>query len=334
MGKTIKKIFKNCELTEVCNMYMNGYSTRHIAKYFHTSSNKIKKILYNNGIDIHDPECQYLKRKPSGYWNNKERCELAAKNCVNRTDFYERYEAAYEQSVKNGWIDEFDQYFSLEPHFSNFNERIHLVYVYEINETHSVYIGRTTDLKRRHSSHLRGSFRTHHRFYKDSIYEHCNLNNVEMPEPIVLENNLTAIESRAKENDWISKYKESGWNIINRARTGENSGSLGATMRKWNYDSCKDAASKCVSKIDFKTKFSTAYRVSVQNKWINEFFTTNLLKESGYFDKIENCIEEAKKYKNLTAIKKNYPFLYHKICEKKWNDEVQTAMGYEKWRKK
>ena len=105
-------------------------------------------------------------------------------------------------------------------------------------------------------------------------------------------------------------------------------------MRIWNYDSCKDAASKCVSKIDFKTRFSTAYRVSVQNKWINDFFNTNLLKESGYFDKIENCILEAKKYKNLTAIKKNYPFLYHKICEKKWNDEVQSAMGYEKWRKK
>ena len=334
MGETNKKVFDKSELTQVCELYKNGLSTRNIANYFHTSSNKIKKILFENGIDINNPNCEYIKHKPLGYWNNKKTCENTAKQCTNRKDFQNKYSRAYFHSVKNGWINDFDKYFSLEPHFSNFNEKIHIVYAYEINDTHAVYIGRTMNLKTRHMAHVRGSFTTRHRYYKDTIYEYCNLNNVEIPEPKILESNLTATESREKEDEWLNKYEQNGWNVINKAKTGKNSGSLGATMRKWNYDSCKDAASKCVSKIDFKTRFSTAYRVSVQNKWINDFFNTNLLKESGYFDKIENCILEAKKYKNLTAIKKNYPFLYHKICEKKWNDEVQSAMGYEKWRKK
>ena len=328
MGKTIKKIFNDCELIQVCEMYKKGSSTKHIANYFHTNSNKIKKILLENGIDISSPNCPYIKHKPLGYWKNKENCELAAKQCTNRREFGEKFVEAYIQSRKNGWINDFDQYFSLEPRFSNFNEKIHVVYAYEINDTHAVYIGRTMNLKTRHMTHVRGSFTTQHRYYKDTVYEYCKVNNIEIPEPKILENNLTAKESRVKEDEWLNNYSMDGWFIINKAKTGENSGSFGATMRKWNYDSCKEASSKCVSKIDFKTRFPTAYRVSVQNKWINEFFTINLLKESGYFDKIENCISEAKKYKNLTDIKKNYPFLYHKICEKKWNDKVKIEMGY------
>ena len=333
-GKTIKKNFSKEELLQIPQMYKDGLSTRKIADKMRTSSKRIKKILLNNSIDIADPNCRFIKHKPDGYWNNKEHCENVAKTCRNRGEFSNKYVTAYKYSMQNGWIKDFDQYFSLEKQFYGYNEKIHYVYSYEVIEKNAVYVGRTIDLKRRHASHKRGDNYCSRKHRVDTIWKFCNENGIDVPEPKILESGLTAIESQQKESEWEDKYRDAGWEILNRAATGEGTGSLGSTSRKWTYDTCMLAASKCVSKIDFKTKFSTAYRVSVQNKWINEFFTVNLLKESGYFDKIENCISEAKKYKNLTAIKKNYPFLYHKICEKKWNDEVQSAMGYERWRKK
>lgn len=46
-------------------------------------------------------------RKPKGYWNDKQRCLDVAKLCETRTMFQKKYKGAYDNSVKNGWLDEF-----------------------------------------------------------------------------------------------------------------------------------------------------------------------------------------------------------------------------------
>ena len=335
MGKTIKKIFTNEELKQIPQMYKDGLSTRKIANQMKTSSKRINKILLDNGIDITDPNCFFIKHKPDGYWDNKEHCEEAAKTCRNRGNFQKKFSQAFKCSKENGWLKDFDQYFSLEKQFHGYNEKIHYVYSYEIFEKNTVYVGRTINLKRRHAEHKNGFVYYQKKGYKDNIWKFCNENGINMPEPKILDSGLTAIESQQKEREWEIKYRDAGWNVLNRAATGEGTSSLGSTSRKWTYDTCRDAASHCISKIDFKTRFSTAYRVSVQNKWINDFFG-NLLKESGYLDVLENCITESKKYKNLTDIKRSYPFLYYKIREHKWNDDICRANGWIKhgWVKK
>ena len=161
----------------------------------------------------------------------------------------------------------------------------------------------------------------------------CKTNNCDMPLPIILEDKLTAIESQKMENVWINKYKDNGWYIINKAKTGEGIGSLGSTMRKWTYETCERAAITCKTKSEYRKKFSTASRVATQNNWLNDFFT-NTKKDNGYFDSLEMCISESKKYKSMSDIKTKYPFLYHKICEHKWNDNVRLANGWKKYHHK
>jgi len=41
----------------------------------------------------------------------------------------------------------------------------------------------------------------------------------------------------------------------------------------WTYNNCKEKAKECVGRKDFSKKFSYAYKVSLKNKWLDDFFT-------------------------------------------------------------
>ena len=45
--------------------------------------------------------------KPPKYWFDKDKCKDAAINCKNRYEFLRKYSAAYQNSLKNNWLDEF-----------------------------------------------------------------------------------------------------------------------------------------------------------------------------------------------------------------------------------
>ena len=94
------------------------------------------------------------KKKPYGYWSNKERCEEAAKNCRNIREFGIKYNAALRQAKIHGWVKEIsEKCFTNKKMFQSFESPIHVVYAYEITEHKSVYVGRTTSVKRRDRDH-------------------------------------------------------------------------------------------------------------------------------------------------------------------------------------
>lgn len=255
--------------------------------------------------------------KPKDYWNNFDNCENAAKTCRNRAEFYKKFSKAAMLSKRYGWIEKFDKYFSIEKQFHDFNEPVHLVYAYLFDNDHAAYIGRTLNLKRRDSQH---------RYYQtDTLYKYALDNKIAIPSPIILETGLKALESCEKEHFYTEKYRNEGWYILNKAKTGKHSGSLGSTMRIWTYEHCKEVAKNCINKPDYRKKYPTAYRVATVNHWLNDFFD-NLIKPAGYFDNIDNCLKESANYRNLTHIKHDYPFLYHKICEHKYNEKVKAYL--------
>ena len=268
------------------------------------------------------------KKKPYGYWSSKERCEEAAKNCRNIREFGIKYNAALRQAKIHGWVKEIsEKCFTNKKMFQSFESPIHVVYAYEITEHKSVYVGRTTSVKRRDRDHRKPEM-------NDSLFRFCSGFNIEIPEPIVKEENLTAPESQDRENYWVEKYADDGWYIINKMPTGIGSGSLGATAAKWTYDTCKELAATCKNKEEFKKKSSRAHNVSRENGWIDEFFPEPWRTPDGSYDNIENCKRECTErgYKKLTDVKHGYPFLYRKICEHKWNDEFREFFGNTKYK--
>ena len=314
--------FTNEEIKGIIKGYTEKISTVKLSKTFKTSPKKIKEVLLNNGIDIHDPNKSVgCDRKPNNFWEDKDNVYNAMKECRSRREFSQRFCRAYNIARKNGWYEEMaNNIFKKDDVFNNYNAEIHIVYAYEFKDLNYVYIGRTLDIKRRHREHAKNE--------KDSVCKFIKKHSCKLPEVKILEKNLTAENSQIQENFWLEDYLRRKWSIINISPTGLNKSSLGGSFRKWNYEKCQIAASKCKSKEDFKNKFVGAYNISRKYGWIYDFFNFNLKKNNGCFDTFEQCIEEIKKFKTLGEIRKQYPFLYQKICKNKWNDKVREILGY------
>ena len=308
---------------DIVNDYKIGINIQLLEVKHHKSHKLIKEILLKNGIDIHDPNRDFGPRHkmPDGYWNIKENNEKAAAECRNRREFHKKYVNAYKYAKNNGWINEYDEkYFSKEIKYASFDDKVHVVYVYEIPEFNAAYIGRTLDIKRRHSCHKNST-------QNDSVYKFCSEHDIDVPEPKVLVAGLTAVESQEYEDKWKNRYEENGWTLINKAKTGVNTGSLGAAPRKWTYETCREAAETCKNMEEFKKNFSRAHNVSRKNGWIKEFFPEKDRVEKGYFDSLENCIKEAVKYESIMDISRKYPFLYQRISKNKWTEQVRSAIN-------
>lgn len=321
----MKKTFDDETKRSMAEDFRNGVPVRELEKKYKTSyKNRIVPILKECGIDPKNPLFRNNDKGVALYsfYSVKENNELLASQFKYRTEFAERYQAAYRYARDHGWLKEYDEkYFTEGFNYRGFSDPIHLVYVYEVKETHSAYVGRTINLKTRDHAH-----RIEKENKSDSLYWHCKEHGIEMPEPIVLVEGLTARESQKAEGDYVEKYKAEGWNIINRAPTGENKSSLGSRPTLWTYDSCKEAAALCKNKAEYKKKYCSAFNVATANKWLYEFFPDEKPKPNHILDTLEGCIEAAKPYVNIMDIRKNYPFLYQRISRNKWTEQVRQVL--------
>ena len=317
-----KKIFTDKEKKEILSKYASGIGVVKIAKEMHTSSRKITKILLEIGVDIHDPYRSVGKvTRTTEYWLVKANNETAAKQCRNRRDFYNKYNLAAQIAKKENWLTEYDKkYFDGDVKFVSFDDPVHVVYVYEVSETHAAYIGRTLDLQRRDLCHR-------NKTQNDTLFRYCQEKGIDVPRVKVLEEGLVAVQSQEREDYWKRRYQDMGWGIINKASTGVGSGSLGSIPRKWNYETCKEVAELCVSREDLKKRYVGAYNVARKNGWLKEFFPNIMKREDGCFNTLEKCKEAATGFRTIMEIRRNYQFLYHRISKNKWTEEIRQYLN-------
>ena len=200
------------------------------------------------------------KHHPNNYWT-KERCIEESKKYPSRVEFYRGCSGGYQASCRNNWIDEFI-WLTRNQDLSYYNNDS--IYIYKFPELNSVYIGRTIDIKGRHYSHKTDK--------DDIVYQFITEHKINIPEMEVIETNLTLLEGKEREVYWISFYKSSEWNVINRNK----GGSIGALC--WvskTYEECKSLASLCKTKTEFYKIYPVEYKTSLRNNWIQEFFPEN-----------------------------------------------------------
>lgn len=245
------------------------------------------------------------------YWNNKENCFNEAKKYRTKNELYKTNLYCYNSLKRNKWMDEVTElFFNKERQFVGFNQNIHIIYIYLFESFKTCYIGRTLRLNERHNQHKFGCY-SHGKIYYDNVYKFCQENNIEMEFPIILEDKLNAEESQIREEYWVNYYKKLGYNILNKGALGKDKGSLGGGVIKWTYESCKEAASKCKNREEFKKKYPGANRVSRMNNWIEEFFPFLSKKPNGYWNDFNNCLNEAKGCKNIKALAIKNPPCYN-----------------------
>lgn len=235
------------------------------------------------------------KQNPFNYWT-KERVAEESKKYKNRGDFHDNCGTAYGKARRNGWLDEFTWLKDDRIDFSS--DKIDCVYAYEFKEFNSVYVGRT--LKRRVQN------RDYEHLFTDTdavalfIKEH----DIAIPPMIILESDLTLKEGIEKEGYYLERYKESGWKILNRAKTG----SVGLLFKnKWTKDSCYHEAQKYTTRGDFAKLSPRAYEVARSKGWLDSYEWFEELQEpNGYWDNYDNCYNAALLCKNKTEFSNRF----------------------------
>lgn len=212
--------------------------------------------------------------KVMNYWKDKNKVIDAAKKCSTKMEFKKKFGGAFNAAIRYGWENEAFSGFVKTVKYIDLNANIHCIYVYEIPEMKTCYVGRTSNLHKRDLSHRRG--RKHHdsTITYDILYSFCNDNNIIIPEPIVKEENLNGEESLIREDYWVKWYKDNGWTVLNKAKTGRLSGSLGA-IKKWDYDTCKEFCKNYTFKTELKKANYSCYYTCLKNGWFEEFGIKN-----------------------------------------------------------
>lgn len=225
----------------------------------------------------------------------------AVKDCDEcRSPFIKKYRRLYEYSKKVGW---YENYKWKEPSKDGY---VYLIYSYEDNDNRVAYVGLTHTFKRRHSEHK----------CQGSVFKYFSQNNKVVPDPIILEDNLTAEEAREKEEFYRNQYVNKGWVMLNKAKTGAQSSSLGGNNDKWTYDVCYLESRKYKTKSAFQKGNVSAYRKALDNGWLNSWYKNVDTKKWTR----EKCYEEAKKFHSRSEFRLKNQSAYNSAWKNKWLD--------------
>jgi putative NADPH-quinone reductase len=287
---------------EKCQEEALKYNSR---SEFQKNSPAYHASLKNGWID---EICSHMLElhKPNNYWT-KERCQEEALKYNSKGEFRKNSPSAYDTSHRNGWIDEICSHMLPQ---GSLKKRY--IYSYEFSDK-SVYVGltwNTEDRKRRHIEDVRSAVNKYIKNNPNISYEFKEWGYYDM------------LEAGKMEEEKEKEYIDSGWVILNIAKTG----GLGGMVIKWTKERCQEEALKYNSRSEFQKNSSGAHYRSRKEGWLDEICShmDELQKPSGYWTK-ERCHEEALKYNNRSEFRKNSP-AYNSSLRKGWLDEICSHM--------
>jgi predicted GIY-YIG superfamily endonuclease len=293
---------------EKCQEEALKYNTRvDFVKGCHRAYDYAQK---NNLLDV---VCSHMTEgnKPLNYWT-KERCYEEALKCKTRKEFYQNHSSAYSSASLNGWLDE------ITTHFKRIGNWVfRCVYVYEFPDNFA-YVGLTYDIKRRNL--IRKSNE------KDGVTKHIKETNLQ---PVIkqLTEYIPIDNAVILEREYIKKYRENGWNMLNIKRGGETGGGL----MIWTLEMCKLEALKYNSRMEFYKKSPKAYGATCKHGWLVEV-CAHMTGGKLYYTTKERCKEKALLCKTRTEFIEKYSGAYRAAKKNGWLDDMFSHISIE-WHK-
>lgn len=244
----------------------------------------------------------------NGFWTEKE-VMATAKKYSNKTDFQKEEPTAYKWACEYKILDRFD-WMKPRSYEERKEEHDSMVYAY-IDEKHKVaYIGLTIDINSRKRSHKYGSNSAVKKYFGENI-----------PEPIILKNKLTVLESQYYEDYYKKQYENAGYNLLNVAPTGKIVGSIGGIAKWTSKEKVFEESKKYHSRSEFQRKAGGAYNHAKHNKWLdNMTWLITPKKEIRWTH--ETVIEESRKYDYKCDFRKNAGGAYQIASENGWLSEM------------
>ena len=226
----------------------------------------------------------------------------------NKSKFIRKYRRLYEYARQIGWYDSYKWNKYADEGKNNYE-----VYVVMNSKDRVVYVGLTKNHKKREYGHK----------YSGTVHDYFG-NNFKMD---ILEDNLSAAEAKRLEDYYKNQFKKDGWKVLNKAKTGERSSSLGGSNKELTYDTCYELSLKYKTKTEFQKKEVSAYRKALNSGWLNEWYQ-NVDTEKWTR---EACYEEAKKYNTKMEFRRGNQFLYNKARKNKWLKDYVWMTRTNKW---
>ena len=248
-----------------------------------------------------------IMKKTNGFWT-KEKCREEALKYKSRNDFRKGVGSnwAYRVSLKNNWMDDICTHMSV---IGTLYKRC--IYSFEFSDNH-VYIGLTYNIDKISESHYNDK--------RSQVYKHIKLTNL-TPKIIKLTNYIDVDDAKIKELDFLKKYIEDGWTILNKAKTG----GIGSKP-KITREKCYEILKNYNKLFDFRKEQPNIYKAINLYNWEDLLsFLDRDIKEHGYWTK-EKCQEIALKYSRRIDFFKNDISAYNKSQKLGWLDEVCLHM--------
>jgi hypothetical protein len=287
---------------EYCETVSKQYET---LKEFMNSEENMYNACRKNGW-LKDFVWLKRERKPHGYWMVYENNYNEALKYAKKSQFSKKSGSAYNVAKQNGWLETYT--WLKDERLDIFNGKIDSVYVYEFSDYNTAYIGRTLMRlqKRRDKEHI---------FSNDCVARFAKENNIPVPEMKILEQDLTLNEGVEKEAFYIERYKNDGWNVLNKAKAG----AIGTiNLGKYTRQKCYDEAAKYEYYLDFMKNAMQHYRVAYREGWIDDYTwlkRTHVQRGTWTYDE---CFLVASECETVEELKKEHGVVYAKACNEGW----------------
>lgn len=239
-----------------------------------------------------------FKRKIGGYTEEEIREYVEKHHIKTKKDFYSDPEAEnyYRAAIARGILDDLN----LKANTNPYKDRLYCVYIYLFTDTNTAYVGVTCRKNQRHREHS-GKVKSKQ---DSAVFKYATKNKLEVPDPVYLEEGLNPYEARDREDYWNRYYKDKGWNMLNKAKTGVTSGSLGNCVRI-SRAKIKRVASKYEYICDFEKEQTSYYSICRQRGILNDIIEECGLKykqaKKGTLTE-KYCYETAMKYRSVNEL--------------------------------
>lgn len=294
MINTIK--YNNCK--NIAKLYSSRSEFQHKNKKIYMQAYYYKWLddICSHMIELHKPKC---------YWNY-ERCKSEALKYKSKHEFQKKSPSAYGASKINNW------YINICQHMRPSGSLKRRCIYADIFPDKSIYIGLTYNFKKRHV--IRKLKKC------DSVTIYKNKTGLDYEEK-QLTDYIPIEEAIEKEEQYVEKYRQDGWNVLNRVKTG----AIGNITCKWTFENCQKEALKYDTYMNFKRGSNGAYQKAYNNKWLNKICKHMDKFKNKYWTK-EQCKIVALKCLTRTEFYKKYSSAYSKSIKNNWIDEICEHM--------
>lgn len=193
-----------------------------------------------------------------------EECVEASKKYKTKTEFYKGDRNKFEEARRHGWLDSF--VWMKDRNINPIRDNMECVYAYVWTRYKAVYVGLTIDPQRRDEEHRNPTRKA------TAVFTFHHDTGASIPKMRVLFTNLSQTEALEKEDEVVHYYKSLGWNVLNKAKTGKRSGSLGYYgFIKWTKQSLYDTARKYKTISAFRRFERSAYETAKKRGYLKEY---------------------------------------------------------------